>query len=132
ACRAYAILVEGAGNYVAECGAGRFSHGERYGRVYQINYLRCIFCGLCNEACPTSALTMTNEYEIADNNSADLIFTKEQLLAPLQAGMLTPPHPMVEGLEERDYYLGSVSEATATQKSWVDEQHVKPTEAVPS
>ena len=50
----------------------------------------------------------------------------------LQAGMLTPPHPMVEGLEERDYYLGSVSEATATQKSWVDEHHVKATEEVPS
>ena len=30
----------------------RFSPGERYGRVYQINYLRCIFCGLCIEACP--------------------------------------------------------------------------------
>ncbi|EUA33660.1 4Fe-4S binding domain protein [Mycobacterium xenopi 3993] len=27
--------------------------GERYGRVYQINYLRCIGCGLCVEACPT-------------------------------------------------------------------------------
>lgn len=132
ACPADAILVEGANNDDAEGGAGRFSPGERYGRVYQINYLRCIFCGLCIEACPTRALTMTNEYEIADNNRADLIFTKEQLLAPLQAGMLTPPHPMVEGLEERDYYLGSVSEATATQKSWVDEHHVKATEEVPS
>jgi formate hydrogenlyase subunit 6/NADH:ubiquinone oxidoreductase subunit I len=55
--------------------------------VYQINYLRCIFCGLCIEACPTRALTMTNFYELADDNRADLIFTKEQLLAPLQAGM---------------------------------------------
>ena len=47
--------------------------GERYGAVYQINYLRCILCGLCIEACPTRALTMTNEYEIADDNRADLI-----------------------------------------------------------
>ena len=52
---------------------------------------------------------MTNFYELADNNRADLIFTKDQLLAPLQQGMLPPPFPMVDGLEERDYYLGKVS-----------------------
>ena len=97
----------------------RFSPGERYGRVYQINYLRCIFCGLCIEACPTRALTMTNFYELADNNRGDLIFTKEQLLAPLQEGMLPPPHPMVDGLEERDYYQGKVAKATPEQQRWV-------------
>ena len=118
ACPADAIFVEGASNVDSADGSGRFSPGERYGRVYQINYLRCIFCGLCIEACPTRALTMTNEYELADNNRADLIFTKEQLLAPLQAGMLQPPHPMVEGLEERDYYQGKVNAATDEQKAW--------------
>src|SRR5690349_19216839 len=106
ACPADAIYVEGADN--DDLAGERFSPGERYGRVYQINYLRCIFCGLCIEACPTRALTMTNEYEIADNNRADLIFTKEQLLAPVQEGMLLPPHPMVDGLDERDYYQGKV------------------------
>jgi NADH-quinone oxidoreductase subunit I len=73
--------------------------------VYQINYLRCILCGLCIEACPTRALTMTNEYEIADDNRESLIWTKEQLLAPLQPGMEPPPHPMRLGATERDYYL---------------------------
>jgi len=42
-------LRRGADNNAEE----RFSPGERYGRVYQINYLRCIGCGLCIEACPT-------------------------------------------------------------------------------
>ena len=51
---------------------------------------------------------MTNFYELADNNRADLIYTKDQLLAPLQEGMLPPPYPMADGLEERDYYLGKV------------------------
>ena len=119
ACPADAILVEGAANDDTEGGAGRFSPGERYGRVYQINYLRCIFCGLCIEACPTRALTMTNFYELADNNRADLIFTKEQLLAPLQEGMLPAPHPMVDGMEERDYYQGKVTRATGEQEEWV-------------
>ena len=119
ACPADAILVEGASNDDSDGGSGRFSPGERYGRVYQINYLRCIFCGLCIEACPTRALTMTNFYELADNNRADLIFTKEQLLAPLQEGMLPAPHPMVDGLEERDYYQGKVAKATPEQEAWV-------------
>ncbi len=109
ACPADAILVEGAANDDSEGGSGRFSPGERFGRVYQINYLRCIFCGLCIEACPTRALTMTNFYELADDNRADLIFTKEQLLAPLAAGMVAPPHAMAPGMEERDYYQGKVT-----------------------
>ena len=119
ACPADAILVEGATNDDSEDGLGRFSPGERYGLVYQINYLRCIFCGLCIEACPTRALTMTNEYELADDNRADLIFTKDQLLAPLQSGMLQPPFPMADGMEERDYYLGKVSGATDHQREVV-------------
>ncbi len=122
ACPADAILVEGADNDDSEGGRGRFSPGERYGRVYQINYLRCIFCGLCIEACPTRALTMTNFYELADNNRADLIYTKDQLLAPLQEGMLAAPHPMVEGTDERDYYLGKVERASEDQRAWAPAQ----------
>jgi NADH-quinone oxidoreductase subunit I len=101
ACPADAIYVEGADNTEEE----RFSPGERYGRVYQINYLRCIFCGLCIEACPTRALTMSNEYELADDSRNDLIFTKDQLMAPLLPGMEVPPHPMRLG-DEKAYYLG--------------------------
>jgi NADH-quinone oxidoreductase subunit I len=101
ACPADAIYVEGADNTDEE----RFSPGERYGDVYQINYLRCILCGLCVEACPTRALTMTNEYELADDSRENLIWTKEQLLAPLESGMEAPPHPMRLGETERDYYL---------------------------
>ena len=103
ACPADAIYVEGESNTEDE----RFSPGERYGRVYQINYLRCILCGLCIEACPTRALTMTNEYELADDNRADLIYTKNDLLAPLLPGMEQPPHPMRLGDDEGDYYRGT-------------------------
>jgi NADH-quinone oxidoreductase subunit I len=100
ACPADAIYVEGSDNTEA----ARFSPGERYGSVYQINYLRCIFCGLCIEACPTRALTMSNEYELADDSREDLIFTKDQLLAPLLPEMEAPPHPMRLGNDEKAYY----------------------------
>ena len=120
ACPADAIYVEGANNDDSEGGSGRFSPGERYGRVYQINYLRCIFCGLCIEACPTRALTMTNVYELADDRRDKLIFEKHQLLAPVAEGMVPAPHPMVEGLRERDYYQGNVARATPEQRAWAD------------
>jgi NADH-quinone oxidoreductase subunit I len=101
ACPADAIYVEGGDNTDTE----RYSPGERYGKDYQINYLRCIFCGLCIEACPTRSLTMSNEYELALDDRQQLIYTKEQLMAPLLPGMEAPPHPMRLGDNEKDYYV---------------------------
>jgi len=57
------------------------SAGERYAAVYEINMTRCIFCGYCEVACPFDAITMGNDYELADYDRSDLIFTKEMLLA---------------------------------------------------
>jgi NADH-quinone oxidoreductase subunit I len=59
----------------------RVSGGERYAAVYEINLARCIFCGYCEIACPFDAITMGHDYEMADYNRSDLIFTKEMLLA---------------------------------------------------
>lgn len=120
ACPADAILVE-AGNNTPEA---QYAPGERYGRVYQINYLRCIFCGLCIEACPTRALTMTNEYELQAPTREQLIYEKQDLLAPLEQGMLAAPHPMVEGTSDGDYYRGAVTGPTAAQVEWV--RHHRP------
>jgi len=113
ACPADAIYVEGETNTEEN----RMSPGERYGKVYQINYLRCVFCGLCIEACPTRALTMTNEYELADDTRAKLIFEKQDLLAPLRQGMLMPPHPMYPDMTDTNYYNGDVKQAHPSQES---------------
>ncbi|MBK5216594.1 MAG: NADH-quinone oxidoreductase subunit I, partial [Propionibacteriales bacterium] len=64
-------------------------------------------CGLCIEACPTRALTMTNEFELADNSRESLIYEKSDLLAPLLPGMVEPPHEMMLGDDEVDYYRGA-------------------------
>jgi len=117
ACPADAIYVEGADNTPDE----QFSPGERYGRVYQINYLRCIFCGLCIEACPTRALTMTNEYELAGPTRAGLIWEKDDLLAPLRSGQLSAPHPMAPGTTDTDYYRGEITGVHPEQVAWVRE-----------
>jgi NADH-quinone oxidoreductase subunit I len=110
ACPADAIYVEGGDNTPD----ARYSPGERYGAVYQINYARCIFCGLCIEACPTRSLTMSNEYELASDNRQDLIYTKEQLMAPLLPGMEQPPHAMRLGESETDYYVKALDDPGAS------------------
>ncbi len=117
ACPADAIYVEAASNTPGQ----QYSPGERYGRVYQINYLRCIFCAYCIQACPTRALTMSNEYEIAGQTRESMIYEKQDLLVPLAEGMLAPPHPMVAGMTDSDYYKGAVTGPTAEQVDWVRE-----------
>ena len=126
ACPADAIYVEGGDNTEDE----RYSPGERYGRIYQINYLRCIFCGLCIEACPTRALTMTNSYELAGPTRAGLIYEKQDLLADPQPGMLLPPHPMVPGTSDESYYRGEVTGAVPEQEAWVRERTGRPVDEV--
>jgi len=76
ACPANCIYIEAAENTAAE----RFSGGERYAKVYNIDYNRCIFCGYCVEACPTDAITHGHEFEIASYDPSTLIYTKEKLL----------------------------------------------------
>jgi NADH-quinone oxidoreductase subunit I len=56
------------------------SPGERYGYVYEINYLRCIHCDLCVEACPTEAITESKLFEFSFTNRADAVYTKTELL----------------------------------------------------
>ena len=117
-CPADAIYVESGDNTPG----AQYSPGERYGKVYQIDYLRCIFCGLCIEACPTRALTMTNDFELAGTSRAEMIFEKEALLAPLRSGMLAAPHPMIEGTDDDDYYRNEVTGPSLDQVDWVRER----------
>ncbi len=56
------------------------SPGERYGFVYEINYLRCIHCDLCVEACPTEAITESKLFEFSFTNRSDAIYTKAELV----------------------------------------------------
>jgi NADH-quinone oxidoreductase subunit I len=86
ACPAQAIYVEAAEN----TDEARVSPGERYARRYEINMLRCIFCGYCEEACPTQAIVLGHEYELADFERKDFIYTKERLLVPPPPGAGAP------------------------------------------
>ena len=51
-------------------------------KTYEINMLRCIFCGYCEDACPTDAIVLTDVYELSADNRRDLIYTKDMLILP--------------------------------------------------
>ena len=75
-CPAKCIYVRGADNDPDD----PTSPGERFGFVYEINYLRCIHCDLCVEACPTEAITESKLFEFSFTNRQDAIYTKAELV----------------------------------------------------
>ena len=75
-CPARCIYVRGADNPPD----APVSPGERWGFVYEINYLRCIHCDLCVEACPTEAITESKLFEFSFVDRKDAIYTRDELL----------------------------------------------------
>ena len=60
---------------------------EKYAVSYEINMLRCIFCGMCEEACPTGAVVMGNEFEMADYRYGDFVYAKEDMLVGTEGSL---------------------------------------------
>ena len=85
-CPANCIYVRGADNPEDN----PVSPGERYGFIYEINYLRCIHCDLCVEACPTQAITETKLFEFSFTNREDAVYTKDELVVDETTGL--PQH----------------------------------------
>ena len=79
ACPSNCIYIEAAENTAEQ----RISSAERYAKVYNIDYNRCISCGYYVEACPTDAITHGHGFELASLNATGLVMRKEKLLAPM-------------------------------------------------
>ena len=54
--------------------------GRRYAAWFRINFARCIYCGLCEEACPTSAIQLTPDFENCRRDIMSFVYEKEDLL----------------------------------------------------
>ena len=54
--------------------------GRRYPEFFRINFSRCIFCGYCEEACPTYAIQLTPDFEMGEYHRQNLVYEKEDLL----------------------------------------------------
>jgi NADH-quinone oxidoreductase subunit I len=81
ACPSNCIYIEAAENTEEK----RISAGERYAKIYNIDYSRCIFCGYCVEACPTDAITHGHGFELATYDINSLVYRKEQMLEKTRA-----------------------------------------------
>jgi len=78
---------------------------------YQIESLRCVYCGYCEEVCPVNAIVLTEVYEYGSYDRPSLYFTMEQLLANWDRFAAQLDRPVEEyvnpfwrprGLPERD------------------------------
>jgi NADH-quinone oxidoreductase subunit I len=56
---------------------------EKYATMYEINMLRCIFCGLCEEACPKEAIFLTDEIVPTQFERNEFIYGKDKLVEPI-------------------------------------------------
>jgi len=53
---------------------------ERYPVSFEIDLLKCIFCGFCEMACPEEAIELTEIYDFSDYTREKLIIDKDGLL----------------------------------------------------
>ena len=60
---------------------GERQDGTRYPLRYEIDSLRCIYCGYCQEACPVNAIRLGAGYEYIYYRREDFILDKAKLLA---------------------------------------------------
>ena len=62
---------------IVTAGKGR----EMYAAEFYIDYMRCMYCGLCSEACPTTpkSIVHTHQYEAPGYFRDDLVYDKDRL-----------------------------------------------------
>ena len=66
--------------------AGRDSSGDRFAKVekypeeFDIDMIRCIYCGMCEEVCPEQAIFLRKDYAITGFTRAEMVHDKEKLI----------------------------------------------------
>jgi NADH-quinone oxidoreductase subunit I len=48
--------------------------------VFRIDMLRCVFCGMCLDACPKDAIHLRSNYELSCARRKEMILEKNDLM----------------------------------------------------
>jgi NADH-quinone oxidoreductase subunit I len=62
-----------------------------------LDELRCIYCGMCEEACPVDAIELTHIYDMTSETRAEMVFDKDKLLATYDETKDNPKDPVRTG-----------------------------------
>ena len=80
-CTSCVICVKNCPNHCIDI---KFDIGEdkkRKLREYNLDFSLCMFCGICVETCPFSALANSQIYEVAEYDRKSFVYNKERLAA---------------------------------------------------
>jgi len=85
-----------------EAGESPWPDREKYPVKFDIDELRCIYCGMCEYACPVDAIELTPEYRLVGRTRDEMIYDKEKLLAVYDAtkGIKRRRNPPITGYPE--------------------------------
>ena len=67
---------------------------DKYPATFTIDELRCIYCGMCEEACPVDAIELTSVYDLTGLTRKEMIFDKEKLLSVFDETVKTGKDPV--------------------------------------
>jgi K+-sensing histidine kinase KdpD len=69
--------------------------------ILQPVMLRCIFCGYCEDACPTQAIQLGHEHQMSFTDRRDAIYVKSMLIDPPAEGKSGTPRTVEAGVFTR-------------------------------
>jgi NADH-quinone oxidoreductase subunit I len=56
-----------------------YAHVEKGPQEFEIDMLRCIYCGMCQEVCPEEAIWLQNQFSLSGYSREELVNNKEKL-----------------------------------------------------
>ena len=89
---------------------------EKFPKKFEINMLRCIYCGLCEEACPEEAIFMSKTYVVTGLSRELMVFDKPKLyeIGGERHDEIRKWAPENKGPQERSHVSGDeIAPATA-------------------